>query len=115
MTTAGLCARPACGSPVAAWLTYDYAGRQVWLDDAGTNAGGSDGGGSRWALCAGHAERMRVPRGWVFQDRRTGPGRPAIPGGRGGVPEPSRRVEDETQLAAERFPTAQGLLPAIAG
>jgi hypothetical protein len=72
MTRTGLCARPACGGPVAAWFTYDYAGQQVWLDDAGPDAG-PDGGGSRWALCAGHAERLRPPRGWVIQDRRTAP------------------------------------------
>ena len=62
----GSCARPACNGPIAAWLTYDYAGQQVWLDDAD-----STGGGNRWALCARHAERLAAPRGWTVLDRRT--------------------------------------------
>ncbi len=112
MTSTGLCARPACGRPVAAWLTYDYGGRRVWLDDsrAGNGVagapvgppaafpggaveawpGGADeeepgaegepiargeptargGDGHRWALCAGHAERLRPPLGWELLDRR---------------------------------------------
>jgi hypothetical protein len=57
-----------------AWLTYDYARQQVWLDDVGT-----PGDGNRWSLCLAHAERLRVPRGWIVQDRRIGP-RPSTPG-----------------------------------
>ena len=59
------CARPGCASPAIAWLTYDYAARTVWLDDSG------EGGGDRWALCAGHAARLRVPNGWAQVDRRS--------------------------------------------
>jgi hypothetical protein len=60
------CARPACGGDVAAWLTYDYAGQRVWLDDPGFN-----GDGNRWPICSTHANRLRVPLGWVCLDRRT--------------------------------------------
>ena len=69
MTRTGLCARPGCASSAGAWLTYDYAGQQVWLDDIA-----STGDGNRWALCGAHAERLRAPRGWIVQDRRIGPG-----------------------------------------
>ena len=67
------CARPACGLPAAAWLTYEYATRRVWLDD-------EPGGGDQWGLCSEHAGRLTVPRGWVAVDRRVGRrGRPAPP------------------------------------
>src|ERR1700737_4481326 len=61
------CARPGCGGGVAAWLTYDYKVRTVWLDDLG-----GDFEGDRWALCATHASGLRVPRGWACRDRRPG-------------------------------------------
>jgi hypothetical protein len=67
MTATPHCARPGCGDPVAAWLTYDYAGRKVWLDDPGAGEGGHS-----WPLCWSHSERMRVPIGWVCHDRRSG-------------------------------------------
>jgi Protein of unknown function (DUF3499) len=60
-----LCARPGCQGQTAAWLTYDYAERRVWLDDAP-----SDDLGDQWALCAGHATRLGVPKGWTRVDRR---------------------------------------------
>ena len=60
-----LCARPGCQGQTVAWLTYDYAGQRVWLDDAP-----SDAIGDQWALCSGHAGRLRAPRGWTQVDRR---------------------------------------------
>lgn len=60
------CARPACGEDVAAWLTYDYGQQRVWLDDPQAAAGGN-----RWPICSAHANRLRVPLGWVCIDRRT--------------------------------------------
>ncbi|MGH9056574.1 MAG: DUF3499 family protein [Acidimicrobiales bacterium] len=60
-----VCARPGCQGATAAWLTYDYAGQRVWLDDAPC-----DGRGDQWALCAGHAGRLRAPQGWTQVDRR---------------------------------------------
>ncbi|HEX6392444.1 MAG TPA: DUF3499 family protein [Acidimicrobiales bacterium] len=60
-----LCARPGCQGSTAAWLTYDYQGQRVWLDDSP-----APDGGDQWALCAGHAGRLRVPQGWTQVDRR---------------------------------------------
>jgi Protein of unknown function (DUF3499) len=65
MPGAPYCARPGCGGGVAAWLTYAYDVRTVWLDDPD-----SDGDGSRLALCQAHADRLGVPRGWSRRDRR---------------------------------------------
>jgi hypothetical protein len=59
------CARPGCQGAAAAWLTYDYSGRRVWLDDQ-PNADGGD----HWALCSAHAGRLRAPQGWSQVDRR---------------------------------------------
>jgi hypothetical protein len=60
------CARPGCGGSVAALLSYDYAGQRIWLDDPGAESGGHHS-----ALCAAHASRLRAPKGWSCQDRRT--------------------------------------------
>jgi len=59
-----LCARPGCGGPARAWLTYDYAAKLVWLDDA------PEPSGDQWGLCESHAGRLRVPKGWSALDRR---------------------------------------------
>ncbi|MCU4185689.1 DUF3499 domain-containing protein [Acidiferrimicrobium sp. IK] len=59
-----VCARPGCGAPTAAWLTYDYSAQCVWLDDEPGAAG------DQWGLCADHAGRLRAPRGWAEVDRR---------------------------------------------
>ncbi|HUQ39428.1 MAG TPA: DUF3499 family protein [Acidimicrobiales bacterium] len=61
-----LCARPACGNPATATLSYDYATSTVWLRelDSDPDAPGND-------LCLPHADRLRVPRGWALDDRRT--------------------------------------------
>jgi hypothetical protein len=64
--TSAVCARPGCQGPAAAWLTYDYDARRVWLDD------GASDGGDRWALCGAHAARLRAPQGWSQIDRRVG-------------------------------------------
>ncbi len=64
-----LCARPGCQGLVAAWLTYDYAARSVWVDDQPAKESGD-----RWALCGIHASRLRVPQGWAHLDRRLEPG-----------------------------------------
>jgi len=93
VTRTGLCARPGCAAAVGAWLTYDYAGQQVWLDDVGTT-----GEGNRWALCVAHAERLGVPRGWIVQDRRIGP-RPGAPGRRDGLRHAGRHDGDGVQLS----------------
>ena len=65
-----MCARPGCPGQTEAWLTYDYAGQRVWLDDGPSEIG------DQWGLCGGHAARLRAPQGWTQVDRRLGrPGR----------------------------------------
>lgn len=65
MDRSHVCARPGCQGAGAAWLTYDYAGGRVWLDDQP-----AVGSGDQWALCAAHAGRLRAPQGWSQVDRR---------------------------------------------
>lgn len=90
---ASTCVRPGCGAPASATLTYDYGARIVWLDDLG---------GDRhpwvWGMCPAHADGLRVPEGWIREDRRRGPDRPdwtdqpwADPG------EPARHAEPAFQ------------------
>lgn len=77
MAAQPVCARPGCGGAAAAWLSYDYAHQRVWLDDPGVNPAGHHS-----ALCASHAGRLRPPRGWTCQDRRSPPAaRPPEPPG----------------------------------
>lgn len=64
MKDAQVCAKPGCQGETVAWLTYDYAGRRLWLD------GVPHVGGDQWGLCMGHAERLRAPVGWARVDRR---------------------------------------------
>jgi hypothetical protein len=56
------CARPLCGAPASARLTYDHPGATAWLDDPGEPGG--------WALCRRHADALKVPVGWICHDRR---------------------------------------------
>jgi hypothetical protein len=53
-----------------ATLTYDYSTRTVWLRELDLEPGAPGN-----ALCATHADRLRVPQGWALDDRRT----PIIP------------------------------------
>jgi hypothetical protein len=59
------CERPACAAPAVASLTFDYATRAAWLDDLD-----DDHDPHAYDLCADHAERLTVPRGWTCDDRR---------------------------------------------
>ena len=59
-----LCARPGCGAPSSAVLTFQYATRTVWLLDPG------EIDPSTIDLCARHADRLRPPLGWTAHDRR---------------------------------------------
>jgi hypothetical protein len=61
------CARPACGDPAAAIMTYDYASRTVWLHSPGDEPDPT----AAWGLCVRHSDHMRVPMGWALQDSRT--------------------------------------------
>jgi hypothetical protein len=60
------CARPACGAPPAAILTYDYATRTAWLDPPSEPILGA------WSICITHADGLKVPVGWGLVDRRRG-------------------------------------------
>ncbi|MGH9065022.1 MAG: DUF3499 family protein [Acidimicrobiales bacterium] len=62
---ASTCARPGCGARAAARLTYDYDARTVWLDDLGPGVLTL-----AWGMCPMHADGLRVPEGWVREDRR---------------------------------------------
>lgn len=57
--------RPGCDRDAAARLTYDPVGCQVWLEDLADRVGRSQ------EICALHAERLTVPRGWVLSDQRS--------------------------------------------
>jgi len=59
-----LCARPGCGAPATAVLTFQYATRTVWLLDQG------DPDPAAIDLCTRHADRLSPPRGWTGHDRR---------------------------------------------
>ena len=61
-----LCARPGCGVPASAVLTFQYATRTVWLLDQG------DPDPAAIDLCAPHADRLSPPRGWIGHDQRAG-------------------------------------------
>lgn len=55
-----------CSGPATASLTYDYGGRRAWVDDL------DDAHDPHaYDLCADHADRLTVPRGWECEDRRS--------------------------------------------
>ena len=64
MQRSRLCARPGCGAPAGAALTFSYRNRTVVLDDLGVNEPFSID------LCAAHADRTAPPMGWTGHDRR---------------------------------------------
>ncbi|HPU38592.1 MAG TPA: DUF3499 family protein [Microthrixaceae bacterium] len=59
------CARPGCGRPAVATLSYAYADGVVWLEDLVSEAHPMI-----HDLCAMHADGVRVPRGWELRDER---------------------------------------------
>lgn len=59
------CARPGCGQPATATLTYHYASQTAWLERLAGEAHPMT-----HDLCHGHAERTTVPVGWRLEDRR---------------------------------------------
>jgi hypothetical protein len=46
-------------------LTYDYGRRSVWLDGLAREREPH-----HYDLCERHADRVSVPHGWHFDDRR---------------------------------------------
>lgn len=59
------CAKPGCAVTATATLTYDYAARTAWVEGLDPEAHPM-----RYDLCAEHADHLRVPNGWAFEDRR---------------------------------------------
>ena len=59
-----LCARPGCGAPASAVLTFQYSIRTVWLLDQG------DPDPAAIDLCTRHADKLAPPRGWTGHDHR---------------------------------------------
>jgi hypothetical protein len=59
-----LCARPGCGEPATATLSFQYATSTVWLDDLVPKEP------STIDLCGRHADRLAAPKGWTGHDRR---------------------------------------------
>jgi hypothetical protein len=86
MQRSRLCARPGCGAPAAAALTFQYGNRTVFLDDLGMNEPFSID------LCAPHADRTAPPMGWTGQDRRMAAARRAA--------EPGEPVADALRAEA---------------
>ncbi|WP_161927757.1 DUF3499 domain-containing protein [Gordonia crocea] len=67
MTNHRQCSRPACSRPAVATLTYDYAGSTAVI---GPLAGSAEP--HSWDLCALHADRITVPRGWEIMRSSSG-------------------------------------------
>lgn len=59
------CAKPGCNISASATLTYDYSARTAWVELLDSEAHPM-----RYDLCTDHADNLRVPQGWAFQDRR---------------------------------------------
>ena len=59
------CAKPGCNTSATSTLTYDYANRTAWVVRLDAEAHPM-----RYDLCTDHANALRVPQGWVLQDRR---------------------------------------------
>ncbi len=59
------CARPGCGRPAAATLSYAYADGVVWLQDLA-----AEDHPMVHDLCGAHADGVSVPRGWELSDER---------------------------------------------
>jgi len=59
------CARPTCSELGVVTLSYDYAGRTVWLNDLVI-----EDDPANHDLCARHADPVTAPQGWVLHDRR---------------------------------------------
>lgn len=59
------CARPGCGQPAVATLSYSYADGVVWVEDLAPDAHPMV-----HDMCSRHADDLRVPRGWECRDTR---------------------------------------------
>ena len=91
--------RPGCDRPAVARLSYDPITCSVWLDDVAERAGRSQ------EICALHAERLTVPRGWGLSDRRADQApmfaTAAEPGRADTAPKRRRRRSSGTEASAQ--------------
>ncbi|WP_419842437.1 DUF3499 family protein [Candidatus Poriferisodalis sp.] len=111
------CVRGMCTQSATAGLGYDVLGTKAWLYDLDDTAlaGGARGRVVAMPLCRTHANRITVPVGWEFTDRRalgldvepvvgaepsTGAAAAASP-----LFEPRSRPEPEPVLAPEPAPS----------
>ena len=56
-------------------LGYDYTSRLVLLEDSS----GGDVSPHAYVMCSRYADGLRLPRGWMLEDRRTRPPLYALP------------------------------------
>lgn len=66
------CIRGMCAESATAGLGYDITRTTAWIYDldAATMAGAGRQRDVVVPLCPAHADRIRVPQGWAFQDQR---------------------------------------------
>lgn len=64
-----LCSKPSCTRPGAVVLAYDYAERKALLDDPASGQLSPH----VYILCTRCAEKLRPPKGWELEDRRSTP------------------------------------------
>ncbi len=60
------CSKPGCSAPGGVVLGYDYAAREVILEDPAEGMVPPH----LYLLCLDHAERLTLPYGWTMDDRR---------------------------------------------
>lgn len=60
------CVKAGCAGPATSTLTFEYASGTAWLSDLFVEPSPV-----AYDLCARHAERFSVPRGWDRVDRRS--------------------------------------------
>ena len=85
------CVRGMCTETATAGLGYDVPGTRAWLYDldAATIAGTSRQRDMIMPLCRAHADRIKVPVGWVLDDQRAPAPEPVV-----AQPEPSTVAAD---------------------
>lgn len=64
-----LCSKPSCTRPGAVVLAYDYSERKALLDDPAVG----ELSPHVYILCTKCAEKLRPPKGWELEDRRSEP------------------------------------------
>ena len=64
-----LCSKPSCTRPGAVVLAYDYSERKALLEDPATG----ELSPHVYILCTRCAEKLRPPKGWELEDRRSEP------------------------------------------